>query len=639
MTKIDPQLQFLVDNDRPFLRASEAVHPPSALESMAEAAGIAERRTVVLVEFSGSADKLKALGLEIRSVSHDSDQKEPSVATGVIPVGKVPALAQSENVLRLESTREMHSELDQSVPETRADIVHTGPPGRRGEGVIVGIVDSGVDFTHANFRKPDGSSRILLLWDQFLTPGSNEKSPSGFGFGVEYSRATINAALASADPFARVRHRDIGSMHGTHVTGIAAGDGSAAGGGKPAFTFVGVAPEADIIVVANRSSGAEGIGTSSNTLDAVNYIFSKAGELRKAAVVNMSLGDNLGPHDGTSLLERGLDNLLGGAGRAFVKSAGNAGAAEIHAGGTVGEGDTVDVAFDMPAEAMSPAQIDLWYSGDDEFTAAIVDPNGTSTPAVAIRNAQATTLPSGDTVRIDHRDRDGRNGDRRIFVTMRPGDLGTLGEGQWLLRLVGKASPSGGEFHAWIQRGNVIPRFLPPHVSSAVTISTPGTARSVITAASYVTRGAGVGSLSSFSSRGPTRDRRAAPTIAAPGQAIISANGHASIPYQTMSGTSMATPHVTGAIALMLQKDPTLTQQAISNHLAGSARNDDQTGPVPNTAWGAGKMDVKGAVDRVPLQQPAVAGLVAGAGAAVEAVARLPAQGYFDYDPRWFDTA
>jgi subtilisin family serine protease len=633
MTKIDPQLQFLVDNDRPFLRESEAVAPSSPLESMADA------RTVVLVEFNGSMTELEARGLQIRSVSHDSDQKEPSVATGVIAVARVQALAQFENVLRLESTREMHSELDQSVPETRADIVHVGPPGRRGEGVIVGIVDSGVDFTHANFRKPDGTSRILFLWDQFLAPVNNENSPSGFGFGVEYSRAAINAALRDSDPFATVRHQDIAPMHGTHVTGIAAGDGSAPGEGRPPFTFVGVAPEADIIVVANRGSGTEGIGTSSNTLDAVNYIFSRAAELHRPAAVNMSLGDNLGPHDGTSLLERGIDNLLGGAGRAFVKSAGNAGADRIHASGTVTEGATVDVAFNMPAEAGSPAQIDLWYNGDDEFTAAIVNPARESTPAVTIRNALTSTLASGDTVRVDHRDKDSRNGDRRIFVTMRPGDSGALEEGRWLLRLVGKTSPRGGAFHAWIQRGNVIPRFLPPHVNSAVTISTPGTARGVITAASYVTRGAGVGSLSSFSSRGPTRDKRAAPTIAAPGQAIISANGHASTPYQTMSGTSMATPHVTGAIALMLQKDPTLTQQAISNHLVASARSDVQTGPVPNTAWGAGKMDVKGAVDTVPTQPLVVAGVAGGTEAVAEAAAGVPAQGYFEYDPRWFDTA
>src|SRR5690606_36379248 len=133
-----------------------------------------------------------------------------------------------------------------------------------------------------------------------------------------------NAALAGADPFNAIRHRDSGG-HGTHVAGIAAGDGSAAGQGQPAFTFVGVAPEADLIIVKVGGGGTEGLGTSANALDAVNYCYQRAQALDRPIAVNMSLGDNLGPHDGTSLLERGLDNLLGGPGRAFVKSAGNVG--------------------------------------------------------------------------------------------------------------------------------------------------------------------------------------------------------------------------------------------------------------------------------------------------------------------------
>ena len=292
-------------------------------------------------------------------------------------------------------------------------------------------------------------------------------------------------------------------MHGTHVTGIAAGDGSAAGEGRPPFTFVGVAPEADIIVVANRSSGVEGIGTSANTLDGVNYIYEKAAMLRKAAVVNMSLGDNLGPHDGTSLLERGLNNLLGAPGRAFVKSAGNAGADDIHASGTVTAGATVEITFNVPPDDRSPDQIDLWYEGADRFRVSIVDAAGNATGVLNVGDAQAFPMPGGNTVRIDHRDNDLQNGDKRIFITLIPGPAGRIRAGNWRIRLVGVATPAGGRFDGWIQRGRPTPRFLSPHVNAAATISTPGTASAVITAASYVTRGSGVASLSSFSSRGP----------------------------------------------------------------------------------------------------------------------------------------
>jgi subtilisin family serine protease len=600
MRKIDPQCEFLIENNVSFLRPSEAAGPTTFLESVAEASAAASPSAVVLVEFNGETKALEQAGLRIRSIAGDPAATS-AVATGVIALDKIERLAELPKVARVESTREMRSELDRSLPETQADLVHVGPPGRRGAGTIVGIVDSGVDFTHDNFRKPDGTSRILLLWDQGLTPQGGERSPVGFGFGVEYSKAAIDAALKTADPFAAILHRDVPPMHGTHVTGIAAGDGSARGNeGQAAFTFVGVAPEADIIVVANRSGGSEGIGTSSNTLDAVNYIFQRAGTMSKPVVVNMSLGDNLGPHDGTSLLERGLDNLLGAAGRAFVKSAGNAGAAQIHASGNVATNTTVEVAFQSPPDNDTPDQIDVWYTGADQFKVSVVDPDNKATGVVGGGVAQSFQLQGGNTVRIDHRDRDSQNNDRRIFITITAGALGVVKEGRWRIRLVGVNCPQGGRFDAWIQRGDVISMFLPPHVNSALTISTPGTAKKIITAASYVTLGTGVGSLSSFSSRGPTRDGRAAPTIAAPGQAIISANGHGPQPYQPMSGTSMATPHVTGAIALMLQKNKMLTQDQIKTFLASTARRDAQTGPVPNTAWGAGKMDVKGAVDRVP---------------------------------------
>ncbi len=370
MRKLDPQLEFLVEGGAEQLATTadpEATFERFGLESAprratkakrgAKAARRAERiggEVTVLAQYSGDPSELEKVGLRIRSIAGD-------VVTGTIALSAVKKLETIAEVERVEAARAMHPDLDLAVVESRTNLVHVGPPGRRGAGVIVGICDSGCDFTHPSFRRTDGTSRILFLWDQGLTPQAGETSPAGFGFGVEYTNAQINAALAAANPFALVRHRDPGG-HGTHVTGIAAGDGSAPGQGRPGGTFVGVAPEADIIVVSNASNGLEGLGTSASTLDAVNYIFQQAGTLTRPCVVNMSLGDNLGPHDGTSLLERGLDNLLGGAGRAFVKSAGNAGAARCHAEGTVTNGATQDVRFNQPAGDGGANQIDVWYA-------------------------------------------------------------------------------------------------------------------------------------------------------------------------------------------------------------------------------------------------------------------------------------
>jgi subtilisin family serine protease len=610
MRKLDPQLEFLVeggtaqlattgDADATFERfglvgAAPRTVPRAARAAKAKKARPPSPEVTVLAQYTGEPEALKKAGLNIRTVAGD-------VVTGTIALSAVEKLAQIAEVERVEAARAMHPDLDLSLPECRANLVHTGPPGRRGTGVIVGICDSGCDYTHPSFRRTDGTSRILFLWDQGLTPVAGETSPAGFGFGVEYTNAQINAALATPTPFTSVRHHDAGG-HGTHVTGIAAGDGSAPGQSRPGGTFIGVAPEADIIVVANASNGPEGLGTSASTLDAVNYIFQRAGTLSRPCVINMSLGDNLGPHDGTSLLERGLDNLLGGPGRAFVKSAGNAGASACHAEGNLVAGSTQDVRFNQPGGDNGANQIDVWYRGGDTFRVTVIDPAGNSVGPVNVGTATTFNLPGGNSVRIDHRNNDPFNGDRRIFMTFAPGAMGTMRAGNWTIRLVSVASPTGGRFDAWIQRGNVVPGFLPPHESSARTISTPGTAMEVITAANYITRGAGVGSLASSSSRGPTRDGRAAPTVAAPGMMIMSADGESSSgdPYRLDGGTSMAAPHVTGTIALMFQKNGTQTQAQIKACLESTARTDAQTGPVPNTAWGAGKMDANAAVTCIP---------------------------------------
>jgi subtilisin family serine protease len=606
MRKLDPQLEFLVEGGIQELDGSNVL-ARFGVESFAEGDGAkrskarkaaAAAEVVVLVQYAGDPEELEKTGLKIRGIAGD-------VVTGSIALDAIPALAELGEVERMESARAMHPELDLSLVECRANLVHTGPPGRRGAGVIIGIVDSGCDYTHNAFRRSDGTSRILMIWDQGLNPQAGESSPAGFGYGVEYSNAQINAALLTANPFASVRHQDSAGaqFHGTHVTGIAAGDGSDPDpvSGKPANTFVGVAPEADIIIVADAANGNEGLGTSANTLDAVNYIFQQAAARSKACAVNMSLGDNLGPHDGTSLLERGLDNLLGGAGRAFVKSAGNAGNMGIHAQGNIVGGATQDVRFNQPANDLSPNQFDIWYEGGDTFRASVIDPLGNATGVVNVGNVGNFTLAGGNTVRIDHRNNDPFNGDRRIFITITRGTAPQLRAGNWTIRLRSVTSATGGRFDAWIQRGTTIPAFLPPHEDRSRTISTPGTAIEVITAANYITRGAGVGSLASSSSRGPTRDGRAAPTVAAPGSSINSASGHTpGTPYKGMGGTSMSAPHVTGTIALMFQKNKYRTQAQIKACLESSARSDAFTGPVPNTAWGAGKMDSNAAVNCVP---------------------------------------
>lgn len=524
------------------------------------------------------------------------------VVGGEIGVDRLAELDEAEAVGHVEASRPTLPELDAAVSETKADEVHSGPPGLRGAGVIVGVVDSGIDWRHGCFQDPTGRTRVLRIWDQNLNPTAGESSPEPFGHGVEYQRSTIDDALRAPNPMSIVRHMDDSDGHGTHVAGIAAGDGSPAGNGRPGFTFVGVAPEADLVVVANRVT-TEALGDSAGTLEAVAYIFEVAESLGRPAVVNISQGDNLGPHDGSSLLERGIDNLLNAPGRALVKSAGNAANAGVHATGQVSEGGSDVVQFSVPVDDDTADTLDIWYSAADRLSLRITSPDGTADmeidPGATVTDLD---LPGGNKAFVDSVVHHPQNGDNRIYVQLSPGNQTAIRPGTWNLTLTGRTVPDSGRWHAWVERGRTVPQFIGAHREDAVTISVPGTSRKVVTAASYITKGAGRGSLSTFSSRGPTRDGRHAPTLSAPGQAITSARVGAAGPdqYQPMSGTSMAAPHLAGVCALMLQSSPTLAQDDLVLLLTSSARLDPFTGEATGNDWGAGKVDAAAAVRAIP---------------------------------------
>ncbi|WP_082697163.1 S8 family peptidase [Kocuria rosea] len=584
---LDSRLKFL--NTLKEQDGSEKIF--STLESTGRFGLVSEEelRVRILVQVDGVRDtELREHGLRINTRAGD-------VISGDIALSSVESLGNVEGVVLVEAARPMAFELDISLPETRANLVHQSPPGHRGAGVILGIIDSGIDWMHPCFRDGAGNSRVLRIWDQTLFPLAGEISPAQFNYGVEYQQGQIDFALATANSRNTIRSMDGPSGHGTHVTGVAAGDGSAAGNGVPPFNFVGVAPEADIIIVTNQVT-TEAFGDSATTLDAIQYIYSVAQTFGRPAVINISQGDNLSAHDGTALLERGIDNLLGGGGRALVKSAGNAANGGVHASGTVNTDSTSAIQFIVPESDKTPDTLDFWYKATDRIGFALKPPSGTETEAIAPGTSATLAMDNGNRVFVDSVVNYPNNGDNRIYVQLHPGAAPSVESGTWTVKLIGD-SVVDGVWHGWIERGTTVPEFIGEYRNDKVTISIPGTSTEVITVGSYITKGSGTGNLSTFSSRGPTRDGRSAPTIAAPGQAILSANSGASssdMQYISMSGTSMASPHVAGAVALMLQASPTLTQREVINRLVGAARDDNFTGNVPNNDWGAGKLDAFG---------------------------------------------
>jgi subtilisin family serine protease len=587
--RLDPALRMLATDassgDRP-VSAQSHLDPTRYDVSVHEGTG--EERIGVLVKLTRPRTGGSLAGIPIVG------------STGTIVSMEVTAeeilhLLDEPNVAYVEPVWRAGPQLDASVPAIGADQVHGLSPSIRGEGVVVGTVDTGADYMHLDFRRDangDGfeeSSRILGIWDQ------------SFGvFGVKYTQEEIEQDIADGfGPEAgTVRQRDEDG-HGTHVASIAVGDGSSSASG-----FVGVAPDASLVVVKTTFYTSE-------ILRGVEYIFDVADAHGMPAVVNLSLGGHDGPHDGTSLFEQGLDELAAASsGRAIVVSAGNEGELAIHAGVTLSGGS---VSYTIDPNALE-VDLSVWYPGDSRFTvtitppgqSAIVVPWGTETGALA--------TPAG-TVRVDNAwaGVNPNNGDNEAFVRL----YGLADASPWEITITDTSG--GGRFDLWVTSGTA----SIVGGDSSLTIDEPGNADEVITVGAYTTKTTwlsqsgeqdrsnryAVGTLTSFSSRGPTRDGRTKPDLAAPGAwicAALSANAGWQGAFVDPDGvhilevgTSMAAPHVSGTIALMFSVDPDLATVEIRSILRSTAVRDAETGAVPNVLWGWGKLDAAAAVDAV----------------------------------------
>ena len=545
-----------------------------------------------------------------------------------VPLSELADLGGDPGVKFVEAGREIAAALDTSREAIRArpeDL--PADTGYDGAGVVIGVIDWGCDFTLDDFRD-DAGSRIEFLWDQSLQPQPGEHSPVGFGYGVEYNKAAINRALRTPTPFEVVRHTPDPSSHGTHVLGVAAGNGRSSDHEYPADRFVGVAPAASLVFVQPaRSKAAEALTDSTRVVDAVSYIFEKARALRRPCVVNLSLSQNGGSHDGESLVERIIDQFLEEPGRAFVVVAGNEHVWRGHASGTVAAGAPRVLHWKVggglgPDGTVQPEgpdrtanEMEIWYSSEDRFRVTVADPSGTVVGELEPDDAPLDrALDDGNQVFIDSERFTALSGDARIFIELHPGTSGKkeVRGGVWTVTLEPAGEVRNGRFHAWIERDRRSPAnnyadqsyFAAADATAEATVGTPGTARRSICVASYDHRAAAAVPHPA-SGRGPTRDGRRKPDVAAPGVAIVSSaalGGRPAAPGArpvrvAMTGTSMAAPHVAGVVALLLEKNPRLTAAQIVRILAASARPVEGGDPA---AWGAGRLDARQALDLVP---------------------------------------
>ena len=537
----------------------------------------------LIVKYSGT---LEAVRQTARSVTELLN----GYAVIVIEEERIGQLAQLPEVEFIEKPKKLYFQTDVGRQVSCIDIVQDMPLSLRGKGTLIGIVDSGIDYENAEFRNEDGTTRIVSLWDQSV----NGRPPAGYLAGTEYTREQIDAALATEDKEVRrqmVKTSDV-SGHGTAVAGIAAGNGRGSEGRR----FRGAAPEAELIIVKMGAPREGGFPITTELMRGVDYIVRKAVELRRPVAINISFGNTYGSHDGTSLVERFLNDIADMWKNVICIGSGNEGASAGHVSGKVRRqiSETVELAVQQREPALS---IQIWKSYVDEMGVSVISPSGRQAgPFYEFLGAQRYIL--GDTeLLIYYGEPKPYSVKQEIYLSLLPGKQ-YIESGVWKIVLT-PGRIVDGEYQMWLPTQtslNMGTAFLQPNSMSTLTI--PSTASLAVTVAAYDAR---TFSYADFSGRGPAGmyegENVLKPDIAAPGVRVT-----APVPgggYQSFSGTSFAAPFVTGSAALLMEwgivrgNDPYLYGEKVKAYLRKGAKQLAGYERWPNALLGYGALCVR----------------------------------------------
>ncbi|PYS49347.1 MAG: hypothetical protein DMF68_10295 [Acidobacteria bacterium] len=612
------------EEDRAMEAEGRLTPDKSEIRRLAKAAAV-ERKSNGTISVRVAVQLNEENEAELKAAGFAVGARIGDIATVTTDVDKLPELASLPSVRRISASIVRHPKNDRARQSVGID----NSSGQRvvsqtGKGVVVAILDTGIDFRHPDFTVPGSNgqrTRIKAMLDMtvynsasadwnYALPGQTAN------IGHLYTEADINNALAESPKPAQtsdiVKERDKAG-HGTHVAATAAGNGLAS---PTPGTYAGMAPEADLIIVkaSREKDGTDGFG-SDDLVNGIAFVKQKAAELNEPFVINMSLGGHGGsPHDGTDPDERAIDNLVNsGTGRAVCVAAGNEGQSGGHASGTVTQGG--DLALTL-TDQNNPQSFTLYYANADRFGLTVKLPDGTTLSSGAFNgnsvSNQYITIYNGTD---DKQDSDPSNNQSSLFVVIKDG-AEKLGSG-WTFTLHGN-SVTNGHFDAWVDDGS----FSAPYADDSREVGSPGTSRGAITVGAFVTRSSQytVGTSAFFTSPGPTADGRQKPDISAPGYYLYSAkssdidstNGITSFSYGTgtnavasgvdtskyggLAGTSMATPVVTGSTALLLQANPNLTADQIKSYYFQTSTHDSFTGAGWETHFGNGKLNIAAAI-------------------------------------------
>lgn len=599
------------------------------------------------VQAEGGAATLNAAGLSALAVT-------PSFARVTLPATELPRLWRLPGLRRVDGERVLRPRLDRSVPLIGAGALHD--LGLRGRGVMIAVVDTGVDFRHPDLRDGAGRTRVsYLLQAGVPRRGRHPELPDSNDM-VVYTAADIDAVLeaeaAGKTPTNPISEKD-DSGHGTHVAGIAAGTGLGTGRGQPSGRYVGVAPEASLCIV--KGTRENDSFSDIDILFGVRFCADQAEALGMPVVVNLSLGSLGGPHDGGSALEAMLDEIMlarrGSASattarlpaRLVVAAAGNSGNDDIHASGRLLDGShdiaiRVDPAnsiagktsmvFEIYYEAAAPHTV----SGVPELTLELRSPGGRVLRANLGDSVQGRFGGEGDAI-IDNSDLTMPSATGPIplrggFILLSSeSETTAIKSGTWSLRVIGRTL----RYDVWLSDMSAeVSAGLASHLDPDGYVEIPAAASTAISVGAFRSRldwvrpsGAKVNyerelnRVAPFSSAGPVRDGRFAPDILAPGEFIVSTlsiDAYPGMPrsvfntsdgpdylqaedsvHAVLRGTSQATPHVAGGLALLLQLRPDLTIAQARELLRTTAKTDLAL-PSFGPRRGFGLLDLKTAV-------------------------------------------